>query len=152
MQDSAGQEGREEGSGDALHWLAQGLLVAPCIMWWGVAHAEDILGALRIVKPDEPIFSTDYVFQMVLFVWLAAASLAVWMFLVLWRLRRNRIDGRSKASWAYFGLGLASLACVLISGRDVRGKPMTIDMWMVYVACAALFGRWFLARRTASRQ
>jgi hypothetical protein len=150
MTGNASQEASGRASSDALLWISQGLLAVPCVLWWGFAHADDLLLLLGVVDPTQPILSVDYVWDRVLAVWCISVVLAVSVLVTLFRVRNRRIDGRSKASWVYFLLGMTTLAGVLVTARDVRKREVSLDMWVVYLASAVVFGQWFWARRRSS--
>ena len=149
-----GAKAKEESgpvSGDSLLWVSQGTLLASCVLWWGCAHAGDVLLALGLVVPAQPITSVDYLWDRLLGVWSATVVVAMGVFAMLFRMRRYRIDGHSNASWAYFGVGLTTIAAALVTARDVRRRDVSLDMWIVFLAAAAAFVQWFRERRKQGR-
>jgi hypothetical protein len=115
-----------------------------------LAHAERIAAVVFHVEPGELIYDLDVPFHRVLAVWGGGALVATGLLVAGIVLRREPIDGRSASAWTHLAASLATLAVALVIGREIRGKPVTADLWFVYAGvAAALVGRFWRGLRSA---
>jgi hypothetical protein len=139
--------GRTGSKVDAFDWISLGVVASACVLWLALARTDPVVAFLFQVQPGQPILDRDLVFHRQLAVRAAGAAIAIGLAVAGVALRKRPLDGRSPFAWMNLVAKLVTLAAVMAIARDLRGRPMTYDFWIVFAGVAALLVAPFLRRR-----
>lgn len=142
---------RSASRGEAVSWITLGMTASACVLWLTFARAEQVAAIAFDLRPGQPIYDVDFVWRRVLAVWGAGVTMAVALMLGGIVLRKQPLDGRSLGASLHLLAGLGTVLAVMRIAREMRGRPVTADMWFVYagVASGLVAAFWRARRRSA---
>lgn len=142
---------RSASRGDTLSWITLGMMASACVLWLTFARAEQVAAIAFDLRPGQPIYDVGFVWRRVLAVRGAGVTTAVALILGAIVLRKQPLDGRSLGAWLHLLAGLGTVLAVMLIAREMRGRPVTADMWIVYagVASGLVTAFWRARRRSA---
>jgi hypothetical protein len=142
---------RSASRGEALSWITSGVMASACVLWLTFARAEQVAAIALNLGPGQPIHGVDFSWRRVLAVRGAGVAMAVALTLGGIVLRKQPLDGRSLGAWLHLLAGLGTVLAVMLIAREMRGRPVTADMWFVYagVTSGLVTAFWRARRRSA---
>lgn len=113
---------------DAFSWISLGAVCAACVLCLAIWRTNEVTAFVSGILPGTEGQN------LVLPVRAGGAVVAAGLVLAGIMLRRAPLDGRSAAAWLHLTATLGALAVAMTIVRSLRGRPITVDMWIVFAA------------------